>query len=210
MSAVELRSFGRGARLLGLDESGERIIRLDTFFFQGARTFEFTLDGRPLTPIDVDLELPESASDSVSAGPPSAGTANVSLAPSSVQVNVGHEFTVDIIVDSGIQLIHGIGALLNFDPAFLEVVSIAGGTPGLSELHSEYDNVAGWLAYSRATFFGAGVSGYSLIATVTFKAKAATGTIDTQVAFNSETVLNFLASPHLAARLTGTSVIINP
>ena len=52
----------------------------------------------------------------------------MSINPATTQVEVGDTFTVDVVVDAGTQPINAAQALVEFDPAVLQVQSVTAGT----------------------------------------------------------------------------------
>lgn len=106
---------------------------------------------------------------------PTPGYVHLSILPSEQTVSVGQRFTVTIQVNAGTEPLAGIDALIDFDPAYLEVVRISGGTTLPLMLLNEYDNEKGQLAFSAGVALGGTyASGTFTYATIEFQAKAPT------------------------------------
>ncbi|MCL0097948.1 cohesin domain-containing protein [Dehalococcoidia bacterium] len=95
---------------------------------------------------------------------------NISIQPPTRSVVVGETFILDIQVDAGDQPVHGVSAFLDFDPTYLEVVSITPGDTLDVVLLNTYDNDAGTIDYSAGTLTEPFPSGTFVVATVEFKA----------------------------------------
>ncbi len=117
----------------------------------------------------------------------------IAISPSVTRVPVNTIFTLDIVVDSGVQQMDGVQVFVNFDPDSLQVVD-EGGNPGGAliggaafqyEFLNEVDNAAGTIDYAAGSMSSL-PSGAFTLATIRFKATAGTG--NTAVTFN-------LASP---------------
>ncbi|OGN96320.1 MAG: hypothetical protein A2Z71_06475 [Chloroflexi bacterium RBG_13_50_21] len=97
------------------------------------------------------------------------------IAPPVIPVAVGQNFDLVLKVQAGAQLVDGAAAYVNFDPAYLQVVSITPGSSLTLTLQNNYDNNIGLVN------FAAGVlppnsppSGTFTLATITFNAQALT------------------------------------
>ncbi|MCL0095651.1 cohesin domain-containing protein [Dehalococcoidia bacterium] len=95
---------------------------------------------------------------------------NISIQPPTRSVVVGETFIFDIQADAGDQPVHGVSAFLDFDPTYLEVVSITPGDTLDVVLLNTYDNDAGTIDYSAGTLTEPFPSGTFIVATVEFKA----------------------------------------
>ena len=122
-----------------------------------------------------------SAPGSVPLASGASAPANLYLIPPAPTVSVGQQFAMTIFIWTGTP-VTGLDAFVDFDPFYLEVVDIVGGTALDIELASEYDNLADNLRVSSASF--SDPTSVFVVATVTFKAKAATGA--TALTFNTQ------------------------
>ena len=98
--------------------------------------------------------------------------ASVRVSPSTETVNVGEEFTVEIVVDPGLYGADSAQAYLSIDPNYLEIVEIVDGDvpPNMSRA---YDSATGQLDYAWASFDPA-LRDFFTLCTVRLRAKAAT------------------------------------
>lgn len=122
-------------------------------------------------------------------------------APSTVKA--GQTFSMVITVQAGAQPVTGVNASLNFDPTYLEVVAVKGGTPMPTDsspdavkkaesassmklplvLASKFDNKLGTLDYAAGVLLGTKPTGTFALAYVNFRAKAASS--GTEVSFST-------------------------
>ena len=107
------------------------------------------------------------------------------IEPAEKSVTAGDSFSVDIQIDSGEHSVDRAQAFLDFNPAYLEVTSITGGTSLPEELANSYDNTDGKISYAAgvspdATTFP---SGTFTLATIQFTALQATPEGGTPITF---------------------------
>jgi hypothetical protein len=106
-----------------------------------------------------------------------AATVDIGVVPSSVTVQAGDVFTVDIYVYPNGQQVDTVDADLTFNPAYLEVLSVTGDPSGLpDELYSNFDNINGSVTHSRGILVGMPPSNDFRLCSIEFNAKAAGGT----------------------------------
>jgi hypothetical protein len=103
-------------------------------------------------------------------------TVGMVIDPASKTVSAGETFSVDIKVTiSAGEAVNTAEAHINFDPAYLEVVSITPGTALPVALASKFDNGAGTIDYAAgAQLGGAAPTTDFVLATLNLEAKAAT------------------------------------
>ena len=115
----------------------------------------------------------------VPAIPASAGdvgdVVDLVLLPPSQTVNEGDTFDITIQAQCNGQDVTGISAFLNFEPAYLEVQSVTGGSTLDTGLLNIYDNQAGTVDYSAGTLTRPWPNSTFTVATINFKWKASTG-----------------------------------
>jgi len=149
-----------------------------------------------------------------------AGTVQIVINPSTKTVNVDDVFTMVIEVQAGAQAVSAVDAFVDFDPTKLQVVD-AGGSPasGIEQgttlpavFQNSADNILGRIDYSAATFSPFPPSGTFTLATIRFKALAAT--TGTPVAFSQTTprvtTAAYLGSDVLGGVTDGVVVIQGP
>ncbi len=158
--------------------------------------------GMNTQPIGTPIELPPLTPRSAAPSSVTQGTVMLALdAPSTVKV--GQQFSVVIMVQAGAQPLTGVSASLNFDPRYLEVVSVEGGTPMPADtspdvvkkaessssmklplvLASKFDNKLGTVDYAAGVLMGARPTGTFPLATMHFRAKATSSA--TEVSFST-------------------------
>jgi hypothetical protein len=132
----------------------------------------------------------------------------LAINPESTSVALGENFDLVIEVRAGTQPVDGAAVYLNFDPDFLQVVSISAGNTLPTILENSYNNTAGQINFSASTL-SSFPSGTFTLATVTFQALAPTS--GTSLAFNSssprESDVTFEGSSILTGDIDGTIVI---
>ncbi len=111
-------------------------------------------------------------SNTTSTTTPGPGTVTLGITPATNNVAVGQTFALTLQVQAGSQLVDGAAAYVNFDPAVLQVVSIANGAALPVELQKQFSNTSGTLDYSAGAL-SAFPSGTFTLATVTFRATSA-------------------------------------
>lgn len=97
--------------------------------------------------------------------------ASVRVSPSSGTVQVGEEFTVDVVMDPGSHGADSAQAYLRVDPNFVEILDIVDGDVP-SNMAKTYDSTTGQIAYAWASFDPALTDVFTLC-TIRLKAKAA-------------------------------------
>ena len=149
---------------------------------------------------------------------------SLSVSSSSANITVGHNFTVDINLDTQSQAIQGAEVFyLRFDPALLEVidsntsaagVQIVPGTLMAQTVGNIVDNTNGKIAFQQIIIFGsAPFTGSGKLASVTFRAKAAgSANVNFDYTAGSTTDSNIVAGGQdiLAGVVNGTFVLSNP
>jgi hypothetical protein len=104
-----------------------------------------------------------------------AGSASLYLSPASGTVVNGSNIAVAIYENSGSTQVNGVQANLNFNRSQLNVVSIADGSAwGIHPPNNGFNNSNGTVTYAAANI--SPLTGAQLVATVTFKAVASSGT----------------------------------
>jgi len=112
----------------------------------------------------------------VSANGDTAGTVGMVIDPTPKTATVGDTFSVDIKVTiSAGEAVNTAEAHIDFDPTYLEVVSIAAGTALPNVLWNQHDDTAGTIDYvAGATLGGAAPAAHFVLATLNLRAKAVT------------------------------------
>jgi hypothetical protein len=98
----------------------------------------------------------------------------LAITPSTKTVAVGQNFDLVLQVRSGVHLVDGAAAYLNFDPTYLQVVSITPGSSLPDVLINNYNNTTGRVNFAAGKLVGEFPSGTFTLATVTFHAQALT------------------------------------
>ena len=113
---------------------------------------------------------------------PQAAVVDIAVVPSSLTVQAGGIFALDIWVYPNGQSVDAVDADMTFDPNKLEVLSVTGDLAALPiELYSAFDNVNGTLTHSRGILEGASPSSDFRLCSIELKAKSPT----------DETILTF-------------------
>lgn len=124
-----------------------------------------------------------------------AGTATLTLSPSSGSHDIGTNFTVTVYENSTDQ-VNGVDAIMTYDQAKLQFVSIDTSTSGF-DFAASATGGSGTVSISRASFAGAGfVTGSQVVGTVTFKALVGSGT----------TSINFSPTSNIASKSDSTNI----
>lgn len=118
--------------------------------------------------------IPQSANNSVT----------LALEAPSSSIGVGQTFTMPIIIDAETQVVDAASAHLNFESAYVEVISITAGSELPLLLQNDFDNTIGQLDVAAGTLEDY-PSGSFILATVTFR--AITETEGISITFNSTT-----------------------
>jgi hypothetical protein len=112
---------------------------------------------------------------------------DILLIPDRPKVNVGEQFSVNVMVNAGPASPVGAAQVyLDFNTALLEVMSLTGGATLSEELQSSFDNGLSQIAYAAG--IAPGASGDSVtspfpLVTVTFRVIAASGQSGTNIVF---------------------------
>ncbi|MCK4722972.1 MAG: hypothetical protein KAT75_06695, partial [Dehalococcoidia bacterium] len=119
---------------------------------------------------------------------------DLSIQPPSETVGVGEIFELVIQADAGDQLVSGIDAFVDFDPAYLEVVDADAGTPGIQVIPgsalptvivNEADNSLGTIDFSAGKLGAPFPTNTFTVATIRFRALASTSP-STAVCFSTD------------------------
>ncbi|MBI1299304.1 hypothetical protein GC175_30605 [bacterium] len=105
------------------------------------------------------------------------------LSPATGNLTPGATFDVDIVVEAGSLQVDGAAAYLNFNPQYLEVVSVTPGTTFNPPLRNEFDNGAGEVNFA-AGIFDSFPSGTFTLATVKFRGVGTA--LGTGISFNTQ------------------------
>ncbi|MDP2916309.1 MAG: cohesin domain-containing protein [Dehalococcoidia bacterium] len=127
---------------------------------------------------------------------------DLALTPATRSINAGTSFDIVIQAQPNEQDVVGVDVYLDFNPAHLEIVSIAQGTTLNQMLQKTYDNTAGTLGYSAGTVAQPFPTTNFTIATVTFKAKNVS--VSTVIAFYREPPRESLVTSGTAPVLRNT------
>ncbi len=103
-------------------------------------------------------------------------TVGMVIDPASKTVTIGDDFSVDIKVTiSAGEAVNTAEAHINFDPTYLEVVSITTGAALSNVLWNQYDNLMGTIDYAAGAGFGSPApTATFVLATLNLEAKAVT------------------------------------
>lgn len=115
--------------------------------------------------------------------PKANGVVYMSIEPLPAVVNVGDTFSLAIVIDSVSEL-DAAQTYLNFNPAYLEALSVTGSGAFALEFQNSVDNIAGRIDYAAFTLFGTLPSGHFTLATIQFRALAPAPAL--QISFNFE------------------------
>jgi hypothetical protein len=135
---------------------------------------------------------------------------HLTFSPQMQTVNLDQEFDLAIQVATTVKQVDGVAAFLNFDPAYLEVVSLIPGTTLPSIITNSYNNTSGTINFSAMTSSNF-PSGTFTIATLRMRAKAET--VSTYIQFNEVAPrlsdVTFGGSSILDSCMTG-EVVVDP
>ena len=109
--------------------------------------------------------------------------AMLKLSPATGNLTPGATFDVEIVVEAGSLLVDGAAAYLNFNPLYLEVVSVTPGTSFNPPLRNDFDNGAGEVNFA-AGIFDSFPSGTFTLATVKFRGVGTA--LGTGISFNTQ------------------------
>ncbi|MGC1375586.1 MAG: DNRLRE domain-containing protein [Anaerolineales bacterium] len=104
--------------------------------------------------------------------PAPAGSVVLAIVPAATTVNIGQSFSLTVQVQAGSQQVDGAAAYLNFDPAYLQVVSMSSGTTLPVVIQNSYDNTAGRIDYAAGKLSSPYPSGSFTLVTINFTARA--------------------------------------
>ena len=94
---------------------------------------------------------------------------------SSENICIGQTFTLEIKTNvDNEQTVSGVQAFIDFDPTYLEVISVTPGASLTTVLENNYDNTAGTIDYSAGKLGAPFPTGEFTVATIEFKALAET------------------------------------
>jgi len=120
----------------------------------------------------------------VMAAPAAAGAVGMAITPAAVSTTAGSEFTVSVQVMAGSQAVDTVQASLDFDPTYLNVVSVAPGGSLPTPLQNTYDNANGTIDFSAGALPPAvAPSGTFTLCQITFRAVG--GSSGTTVTFHN-------------------------
>jgi hypothetical protein len=112
------------------------------------------------------------------------GTVEMSIVPSTSQVNVGETFEIAINVQAGEQEVDSASAYLDFDPTYLEVVNMTSGDHLNLTLENSFDNGAGSINFAAGKLAAPFPYGDFELVTIRLRAKAATARTPLGFVFN--------------------------
>lgn len=139
-----------------------------------------------------------------------AGTATLSLSPSTQSVNQGSNFTVQIRENSGTEPINAVQANLSYDTAKLTFVSIDNIDDGISSFDLEFEKVGGGGSIKIARASTTPKTGVQVVAVVTFTAKISPGLTNVSFTTGSMVVRSTDHTDILGGTTGGTYTIIDP
>ncbi|MCD4673522.1 MAG: LysM peptidoglycan-binding domain-containing protein [Anaerolineaceae bacterium] len=131
--------------------------------------------------MEVHSAAPETADEGL-AIPLSAGTATMVLTPASSTVNVGQTFNLSVQVAAGAQSVNTVQVSLQFDPTYLEVMSLTQVGDLDLVVQNTYDNAAGTISYAAGKT-GGSVTGTFSVVQIQLKAKATSPSTAVQFLF---------------------------
>jgi hypothetical protein len=112
-----------------------------------------------------------------------SGPVILSVEPQESNVCVGQEFEVDILVKAETQQVDGASAYLDFDPTYLDVVSMTSGGHLNLVIENSFDNGAGHIDFAAGKLEAPFPSGNFVLVTIRLKAKAETPEAGTPLKF---------------------------
>jgi hypothetical protein len=112
------------------------------------------------------------------------GTVEMSVVPSTSQVNVGETFEIAINVQAGEQQVDSASAYLDFETTYLEVVHMTTGDHLDLTLDNSFDNAAGSIDFAAGKLTAPFPSEDFELVTITLRAKAAMARIPLGFVFN--------------------------
>jgi len=135
---------------------------------------------------------------------------NVAIRPNIKYVYTGQTFTLEVRVEGDIAAV-GVDAWINFDPVYLECISVARGDVRLTGFEQNNDFAAGriWIIATAQAGPGHAIPPTFTVATLTMRARQNTGT--TTLTFNpSETDVQQEGGGSVLGSLIDGSVVISP
>jgi hypothetical protein len=138
------------------------------------------------------------------------GGVNISLQPPTEDVGVGEIFDLIIQADAGDQPVSGVDAFVDFDPAYLEVLSVTPGPALPTVLKNTHDNSAGTIDYGAGKLGAPFPTGTFTVATIQLRALAPTSpstSITFSTSFPRETTADYSGSD-VTGTLSGGMVSI--
>lgn len=139
----------------------------------------------PPTPTSTRTATPTATQTSVPTATPTtapSGTVHLRLDPATPAVTFGQYFDERVMVEAGTQPVAAADAFIDFDPRYLEVISIADGS-GLDILLKGYDNGTGQINIGAGNL-SVPVQGTFVLVTLHMRAKEGMGTLATDIVFS--------------------------
>lgn len=143
-----------------------------------------------------------------------AASVSLNIHPSIQSVTSGQNFNVSIEVRAGAQPVDAAAAYVNFNPTYLQVVSVSAGSSFPMLLQNTFDNTTGQVNFSAGALSNFPTNTFTL-ATVTFKALAQTSNTPitfadvsprrSDITFGGSSVLNSLGNG--SVEITNTASI---
>jgi len=186
-----------------------------------ANDMDFTRLRRAAALIAVVVLLPLAYANPMSAthqGASDRSLASIAIDPVTNTVSLNSAFSLDIQVRGGSYQVAGVSACLSFDPAYLHVVDAGGNeandiTPGAAlprTMRNSADNALGRIQFEAAMDLGgAPAGGTFVLATIRFKAIAATPSGGTGIVFlGGSDVLDSQGNSVLGSTSNGSVVVV--
>ncbi|MBM3133996.1 MAG: hypothetical protein FJZ89_01640 [Chloroflexi bacterium] len=107
----------------------------------------------------------------------------MAVIPVTTTVNISQTFSVNVQVQAGAQQVDGASAYLDFNPTYLQVISLSPGTTLPIILQNSYNNATGRIDFAAGNLTPPHPDGTFTLVTITFAAQAPTS--GTPLAFNS-------------------------
>jgi len=150
-------------------------------------------------PTNAVLVAPTNATLTITDNDGSGGPVVLAIVPTTTTVGVGQIFNVAVQVQAGAQFVNGAAAYLNFNPAYLQVISLNSGTMLPDVLQNTYNNSTGQINFAAGDLNLPNPSGTFTLVAITFTAVGAT--TGTAITFNGA------ATRKSDATLGGASVL---
>ena len=131
--------------------------------------------------------------------------------PSAPTVSVNQTFTMTVQVQAGTQSVDGASAYINFDPNYLQVASLSGGSTLPLEIQKTFDNAAGQINFAAGKVTSPYPSGTFTLLTIVFTAThTTTGTpISFATTLPRQTDVTYTGQSVLRTASPATVVITN-